>query len=83
MRNIRHRALVLLRHFVQVFEDFAAELLGSFTDALWHACQNERPPWSEAFRWLQGLCGGCATPWPRSLLHRLTVRRCKWCREAA
>lgn len=81
--TLRYHALMLLDRLMAAFESFAAELVGSFTDELWHAIEDGRPAWPEVIRWAQGRCGGCATPWPRSLLQRLTVRRCKWCREAA
>jgi hypothetical protein len=81
MMSLRYHALMLLDRLMAAFESFAGEFIGSFTDELWNAIEDERPVWPEVIRWAQGLCGGCATPWPVPLLHRVMVRRCKWCRE--
>lgn len=81
--TLRYHLLMLLDRLCVALEAFAAELIGSFTDDLWHAIEDERPVWPEVIRWAQGLCGGCATRWAAPLLQRLVVGRCKWCREEA
>lgn len=79
--SIKYHLLMLLDRLWAAVEAFAKEVIGSFTPELWHAIEDERPVVPEVIRWLQGLCGGCATEWPAPLLQRLRVGRCKWCRE--
>lgn len=82
--TLRYHALMLFDRLMAAFEDFAAELIGSFTDGIWHAAiEDERPVWPEVIRWATGLCGGCASEWPVSALQRLVLRRCQWSREEA